>query len=100
MYMYKIPRSESVLENKYYKSYKVDEYTGAKDSKGRNVYTGDIIRGCYTAEVKYNEDDCCFWLKNINNISGGMLTKEYVRNFTVIGNIHENPELLTGGCYA
>lgn len=65
-----------------------DQYTGRKDINGKEIYDGDIIKGddINNDVVVYKEnkfileplgDDCIFWELS-----------------EVIGNIHENPELM------
>lgn len=85
----------------------VEQYTGMKDANGKEIYEGDIVRvsdvdgnGGYVDTVIWGgEDDYpAFDLKNhaveydsnalSSIVNGGFETIE------VIGNIHENPELL------
>lgn len=64
------------------------QYTGLTDKNGKEIYEGDLVRmfadslnGEETVEVKWRKEG--FW--------------EYFNGFDnceVIGNIHENPELL------
>lgn len=67
------------------------QFTGLLDSKGREIYEGDVV------EFYYDKDDetrkgiieyrgCCFWLDDEY--------LHYIGDPTVIGNIYENPELV------
>ena len=78
----------------------VEQCTGLKDKNGRLIYEGDIIRLPWQAGwpdligvVKFNELYACFLLSKT-------ITDRAEQSFwwndskEVIGNIHENPELL------
>ena len=87
----------------------VGQFTGLTDRNGKKIFEGDIIHleysqvffggeyfGEYTAEVSYKEG--CFITDGINN---GDEIETPLSGFDndeleIIGNIHDNPELLGG----
>ncbi len=75
----------------------VEQYTGLKDENGKEIYEGDIV----TLNGEWEEiehGDCsivtfengCFRVGNGYENEAG----SYLSDWRIIGNIHENPELL------
>jgi uncharacterized phage protein (TIGR01671 family) len=76
----------------------VGQYTGIEDRNGVKIWEGDIITlyryGFYHCEVRYNEKHTAFEAVSIESGDWFQILDVRVSDITVIGNIHDNPELL------
>lgn len=76
----------------------VMQFTGLKDKNGKEIYEGDIVNnGGYQGKasiVKWNNEGAYFHIYRGETSSGYTLQGE-TRNCEIIGNIYENPELIT-----
>ncbi|MBQ8603880.1 MAG: hypothetical protein IJ410_03430 [Oscillospiraceae bacterium] len=86
----------------------IGQYTGVEDKNGVGIYEGDILRRefaddqeeagvdvCY-AYVQYRNDEhgSGFFLVDAENGVADTLDLINCREFRVVGNIHDNPQLL------
>jgi uncharacterized phage protein (TIGR01671 family) len=76
--------------------FNMQQYTGLKDKNGKEIYEGDIMRYFNYENVPYYES--VDWVVIENSCTDcGTASGFYIRQPTggeVVGNIHENPELL------
>lgn len=78
----------------------VGQYTGLTDKNGTKIFEGDLLSEkppmnniAYVGYVKYDTQLAAFRIifENSYNV---FILGSYSKSYTVIGNIHDNPELL------
>lgn len=75
----------------------IGQFTGLTDKNGAKIFEGDIVQTLDDdiAVIQYDEEDAMYYLNNDNVLENfGIVSPKWLE---IIGNIHDNPELLTGG---
>jgi uncharacterized phage protein (TIGR01671 family) len=88
----------------------VGKYTGLTDKNGKKIFEGDIVKYKNTDGIKfngvaltvigkvvYNEKNASFAISGKDEMGAKHYDYFPIKNIEVIGNIHDNPELLKGG---
>lgn len=91
-----IMRSDYALHNIPVDPETVGQYTGLTDKNGKKIFEGDIIQSTETGEtglVQWFTEHASFmvWCKTLSEVAFLYEVTEVVE---VIGNIHDNPELI------
>ena len=98
---------EDLTNNDYGNIFCVEQFIGKTDKNGVNIYEGDVIsiNDKHQKYIEYNEQRVGFCIINISDIKNKEWKDieqfpaqdwwyEFKKDIEIIGNIHENPELL------
>ena len=75
------------------------EYTGLTDKNGVRIFEGDIVRsvsGGYSNFIILWDNQNALWFLRAKNYTTDFY-HHFSNEFEIIGNIHDNPELMEGG---
>lgn len=86
----------NICEYAHYTIFSKSEFcTGLKDKNGKLIYEGDEIRkGKTTYCIEWREAFCQYIYRQVGCQAVHDLCVDDANEYEIIGNIHENPELL------
>ena len=76
----------------------IEQFTGLRDKDGKEIYDGDIVDGIIISGDKYKASEVAFdggaFSLKVDPNYWPCLYEAWPEHLKIIGNIHENPDLL------
>ena len=73
----------------------IGQFTGLHDKNGKEIYEGDVIKYGNDAPLNVIYQESCFCYNQKSKYISRLQIFDGINKLEVLGNIHENPELLT-----